>query len=257
MKPTIGINVDLTAGSPDQINLNATYYTAIQKAGGIPLPLVPMPDEDLKQVLSTLGGIMLIGGRDYHPEAYGDIVRNKLAITHPVRQDFDLRLAKMVLSDTHMPVLGICAGHQLINISLGGTLVQDIESEIAETALVHGASLEGQCAMMKHPVKIAPGSELHSIYRTNEIDAPSSHHQAIDKLGRGLVVSALAADGIIEAVEAPHRPFTIGVQFHPERDEDPALFNALIRAAQKYLANKGHAFALPVITQAGLQGLYG
>lgn len=299
MKPIIGINLDLSEGSPSQVSLNATYYQAIQKAGAIPLPLIPMPDDDLRQLISLLGGMIFIGGRDYHPKSYGDEVRSKLSLTHPIREDFDLRLATYSLKETRIPILGICAGHQLINIALGGTLIQDIGAEpivpsksvsdigkqkkdtlsndklpttltdiphneaaapgpIRPTQFVnHGAEDPALCAMSKHPINILDKTELQSIYGRSNIIVSSSHHQAIDQLGQGLRVSARASDGLIEAIEAPQRPFTIGVQFHPERDDDSSLFDALAAAAQKYLAGRNNSFILPLTSQAGLLGLYG
>lgn len=279
MKPIIGINLDINEGSPSQVSLNATYYQAIQKAGAIPLPLIPMPDEDLRQIVGMLGGMIFIGGRDYHPQTYGDVVAGKLSLTHPIRQDFDLRLAKYALKETQLPILGICAGHQLINIGLGGTLIQDIGAEpinpseaVSDIAhkdapatspsrpaqfVNHGAEDPALCTMIKHPIDILDNTELRSIYGQSKILVSSSHHQAIDQLGQGLRVSARAQDGLIEAIEAPQRPFTIGVQFHPERDDDSSLFDALAAAAQKYLAGRNNSFILPLTSQAGLLGLYG
>lgn len=255
MKPIIGINLDFVGGEPDQVALNTTYIQAIQQAGGIALPLVPMPEEDLKEILDKLDGLLFIGGKDYHPDAYCEEPRAKLTVVHPTRQEFDITLSRTALNQTRLPVLGICAGHQLINIGLGGNLIQDIEpyvkSSLFGITVDHGASVEGQCSMVTHKVGIIPGTELAKIYGTTEIEAPSSHHQAIDRLGRGLVVSARSADGIIEAVESPDRPFTIGVQFHPERANNPALFEALIKAAARYHAERAGS-ELPLYAPAGL-----
>ncbi len=238
MKPLIGINMDVEAGPPAKASLQNLYIQAVQKAGGIALAIPPMPDEDLKALVGKLDGLVLIGGRDYSPERYGEEACPKVTLVETTREDFDFRLIKLALKDTAMPILGICAGCQLLNIALGGTLIQDIPSEVKGSSVHHslppGKTLQDFAeGFMRHPVNIFPDSLLSTMY-PKHLDVPTSHHQAIKDLGKGLKVTANADDEIIEALELPNRPFTIGVQWHPERDYagNKTLFEEFIKACQ-------------------------
>lgn len=230
MKPIIGVNLDVKAGPPEQAAIQSNYYKAIQDAGGIPVLLPPMPDSDLEVLLRSISGLMLIGGDDYCPSHYGEQTHAKVELCHPNRDEFDIRLIKKALASSSMPLLGICAGAQLLNISLGGSLIQDIRSELKE-AQEHTSKNARENGFNKHPVKLEPHTELANIYKATELTVVSSHHQAIRKLGDGLTAVAWAEDGIIEAVESKTRPFTIGVQWHPERDyaTNTELFAEFVR----------------------------
>jgi putative glutamine amidotransferase len=229
MKPIIGINLDVEAGPPEKAMIQAPYWTAIQRSGGIPVLLPPMNDEDLDQLLTKIAGIMFIGGDDYCPSNYGEAKHQSVELCHPSRDDFDIRLMKKTLN-RDMPVLGVCAGAQLLNIAMGGTLIQDIGTE-QENAETHTSKNGWQNGWTMHPVKIEPHTELAQIFRATEVSIVSSHHQAIRRLGSGLKAVAWAEDGIIEAVESESRPFTIGVQWHPERDYETneVLFSEFVR----------------------------
>lgn len=220
MKPIIGINLDITQGPPPVASVQSTYYEAIQKAGGIPILLPPMPDADLEALLSQIHGLVLIGGPDYSPALYGEPAHPSCELLDPTRQDFDLRLAQRAIAHTSMPVLGICGGCQLLNISLGGSLIQDIKSEHPNSQVEHTSANGWQEGFARHAVLIERESLLGKIYRLEQLDVPTSHHQAIKTLGAGLRAVARAEDGIIEAVEMGTRKFTVGVQWHPERDFD-------------------------------------
>ena len=233
MKPIIGLNLDVKPGAIDQVSLNATYLKAIQSAGGIPLLIPPMPDHDMHALLSNISGLVLVGGQDYDPKLYGADPHEKTTKAHPWRQDFDARLARQALFETNIPVLGICAGHQLINIVLGGTLFQDIGTELLSFAPVEHGNPDIQSDFSRHEIEIESSSHLRAIYGQKRLDVPSSHHQAIDSLGTGLTVSARAADGVIESIELTERSFTVGVQWHPERDYagNAALFDTFVTTA--------------------------
>jgi putative glutamine amidotransferase len=235
MKPIIGINLDVSSGSPPQALIQTTYYEAVQKAGGIPLLLAPMPDADLDELLQSLNGLMLIGGLDYCPTKYGEEASDLVELCAEQRQDFDFRLIERTLNRTELPILGICAGAQLLNIVLGGSLIQDINSELPDTNVVHTINAGWQADPHKHPVNLQPGSQLGKIYKSERLDVPTSHHQSVKRLGKGLVAVAHADDGVIEAVELGSRPFTIGVQWHPERDYkgNAELFKHFIQAASQ------------------------
>lgn len=233
MKPLIGINLDVTSGIPPQASIQTTYYESVQKAGGIPVLLPPMPDSDLDAVLRNLNAVMLIGGLDYCPSKYGEEASELVEVCDRQREEFDFRLIDRALHNTDLPILGICAGAQLLNISLGGSLVQDILSELPDTKVVHTINKGWQADPHKHPINLQLDSQLGKIYKKERLDVPTSHHQSVKALGKGLISVAHADDGIIEAIELPGRFFTIGVQWHPERDfkTNAALFQHFVEAA--------------------------
>ena len=236
MKPLIGINVDIDGGPPPRMEVQSTYIAAIQHAGGIPILLPPMNDEDLEQTSNLLSGLLLIGGRDYCPTRYGQNPEPCIDLTHPMREDFDFRLLERVLTKTDLPILGVCAGAQLLNIIKGGTLIQDIPTEHPDSKVKHSRGGDATTGYHKHLVKIQKDSYLSQFY-PEEVDVPTSHHQAVGKLGEGLKAVAFAEDGIIEAIEMPGRGFTLGVQWHPERDipTNDKLFWSFVRASQSYI----------------------
>jgi gamma-glutamyl-gamma-aminobutyrate hydrolase PuuD len=236
MKPSIGINLDIDAGPPSKAAAGTSYFEAVTKAGGIPFFLPPLPDADLKECLSRLDGVVLIGGRDYSPASYGEEAHPNVILMHPHREDFDFRLLKAAL-EIDLPVLAICAGQQLLNICLGGNLIQDLKSVYPETgAHHHNREVKG----LKHVVKIEPNSMLAEFYEELCISVPTSHRQAVKDLGKGLVITAYAEDGVVEAVELPGRRFIVGVQWHPERDYagNEGLFKAFIKASGMHQNNK-------------------
>lgn len=240
MKPLIGINMDI-AEPPEaapEASVQIPYYEAVEKAGGIPVILPPMPEPDLEQVVSGLHGVLLIGGPDYSPDNYGEERHETCNLLHPRREEFDLRLAALAIK--RLPVLGICGGCQLLNISLGGSLIQDIPSHAPDSQVVHVSRNGWKEGFSVHAVELSPGSRLAGIYRTGRLPVPTSHHQAVKALGAGLQACAFADDGIIEAIELAGAPFVLGVQWHPERDfaGNRALFVEFIAAAVKVMENR-------------------
>jgi putative glutamine amidotransferase len=233
MKPIIGINADVDRQT-QEAQVQSHYYNSILKAGGIPIIIPPMPEEDLDKVLAQINGLMLIGGGDYNPKHYKEEAHSKTNMCSPLRDEFDLRLIQRAVVGTNLPVLGICAGAQALNIGLGGSLIQDIPSHIPSSQVVHSGagSHEGT---LKHHVKIDSGSKLSKIYGLTELAVPTSHHQAVQRLGAGLHATAYADDEIIEAVEYKDKQFVIGVQWHPERDFDSnkKLFEEFVAQAAK------------------------
>ncbi|MBI5172739.1 MAG: gamma-glutamyl-gamma-aminobutyrate hydrolase family protein [Candidatus Melainabacteria bacterium] len=232
MRPRIGLNLDFRAGVPDQYVLNTAYYEALVGAGAEPVLLAPFEAVDWRQQLCGLSGLVLTGGKDYHPSLYGEEPSSLVEPAHPVRQKFDVDLVKYCLNRTTLPLLGICAGHQLLNISLGGSLIQDIGEALPFSAVEHLNPAGTGCELSRHDVLIEPDSLLKQIYGESKIVVASSHHQAVHRLGRGLKVGARAGDGVIESIELPWRPFTLGVQWHPERDinNNDVLFEAFVEA---------------------------
>ncbi len=233
MKPVIGINLDIEGEKPKLAKVQAFYYESVKSAGGIPVLIPPLSDQELDQLLSRLDGLLLTGGNDYCPSRYGETKHESVELAHDDRLDFDWRLLKKSIERPELPVLGICAGSQILNIALGGSLYQDIPSDFPGTKVEHSTKNGWKNGFNFHKVKLNKGSKLLEIYGIEEIDVPTSHHQAVKKLGSGLVAAASAEDGVVEAVEYENRPFVIGVQWHPERDYEgnQKLFKAFVQAA--------------------------
>ena len=243
MKPIIGVTPDFNAGDREDMGgreptyfLRARYPHAIEDLGGVPLILPLTADSSLRrQLLKGLDGLLLTGsGPDLPPSLYGERQRYQFKVMSHRRYDFEFELAKLA-SEAGIPLLGICGGMQTINVAMGGTLVQDISSQIPH-ALAHRAP--GPATRHAHRVRITPKSLLRRITGRSEIRVNSSHHQSVKTLGRSLVASAVAPDGVIEAFEDPRRRFLLGVQWHPEflYDHDAIqrrLFRALLAAARR------------------------
>lgn len=233
MKPVIGINCDIKEGEPSHSFLNCEYYEAVKGAGGIPVLLAPLEEaEDIEILLKRLDGLILSGGKDIWPEHYGQEKHGKTTLVSRARDSFDFSLVKQAL-DMDMPMLGICCGAQLLNVALGGTLIQDIPSQSAL-----GGSAVPHNSKTVHKIKVEPGTRLFEFLRTEVLLVNSSHHQAIDRLGDGVKVSARAEDRVIEAIESTQHSLVLGVQWHPERMlEDSAqrgLFMAFLEGVRGY-----------------------
>ena len=204
-----------------------SYVRAIREAGGIP---VILPDHagdrtEISGYLERLDGLLLPGGADIPPSEYEEAVHPTVEPLDPDRFGFEKILGKAWIEKTNKPLLGICLGSQWINVFQGGSLVQDIPSE-------KGGNHRGTT----HMVKLEPGTRLHAIFRDEEFEVNSWHHQAVDGIGEDLRIAARSPDGVIEATEStdPER-FLIGVQWHPEKmlpDERQArLLRAFVEAA--------------------------
>ncbi|MBU6451153.1 MAG: gamma-glutamyl-gamma-aminobutyrate hydrolase family protein [Cyanobacteria bacterium REEB67] len=230
MKPLIGINLDIKTGPPEEARIQTTYTDAIVKSGGIPILLPPMPEADLAEVVRRLDGIMLIGGLDYCPSLYKETAHHTVELADPKRQEFDLTLLRQALKQANMPLLGVCAGAQLLNIELGGTLVQDVKTSFAESTVEHSTVDGWKNGYNKHDVILSRDSIIGGIYPRDRFPVPTSHHQSVKDLGIGLKVTATADDGVIEAIELADSNFVVGVQWHPERDYETnkPLFDRLI-----------------------------
>jgi len=241
MKPLIGINLDILDGPPPIARVRCDYFEAIVKAGGIPVLIPPMPNEDLDEFLSHLGGLMLIGGLDYSPKLYGEDACQAVELIHHKREQFDLQLVRKAFQSRDLPFLGICAGCQALNIGLGGSLIQDIQMELPDSAVHHVTPKDnGNGGVHKHHIRLEEGSRLSSIYKIKALDVPSNHHQAVRTLGQGLKAAARAEDGVIEAFEDPDRRFAVGVQWHPERDfaTNQDLFKEFVRHASQTVVSR-------------------
>ena len=239
-KPIIGIASDVQspAGERERAFVYLNYTEALRKAGAIPVIIPPQP-ENAADLIRQLDGLVLAGGDDCDPAAYGAADRHPTVdpVMDPRRQSNDLGLAKAA-RENGIPTLGICLGMQVMNVAAGGTLVQDIDSAL-ETEIRHASEPEDRG---RHDVIVEKATRLGEILRDHELNVNSSHHQAIGDVGEGLRVTAHAPDGIIEGLEDPKHPFYVGVQWHPEdmvgEDSASTLFAAFLDAAREYAEKK-------------------
>jgi putative glutamine amidotransferase len=216
--------------------LPGSYAGQVAAAGGIPVLLPPLPG--VAGSVGRLDGLVLTGGGDIDPAAYGARPHPRTTRVDHQRDRAELELVTAAL-EAGLPVLGICRGLQVLNVARGGTLHQHVPDLPAPYLKAEHSPGPGRYG--SHQVHIAPGSRLAGIFGTGgprgdpRLDVPTAHHQAIDKLGSGLTATAWADDGVIEAVEmAPgpgRHPFVLAVQWHPEAGDDPRLMLALVAAA--------------------------
>ncbi|MER5642564.1 gamma-glutamyl-gamma-aminobutyrate hydrolase family protein [Kitasatospora sp. NPDC002227] len=227
-RPVIGISTHLTAAVWDHwsaqraVLLHERYPRQVQAAGGVAMLLPPDAPAYAPEAVARLDGLVIAGGPDVNPALYGAQAHPKTVANAPERDLWETALLRAALA-AGLPLLGICRGMQLLNVVRGGTLVQHLHA-----AEPHLGSREGYG---RHPVRPVPGSLLAELLPEESVTVPTFHHQAVERLGTGLTVSALAEDGTVEAVEAAEG-FTLGVQWHPEQGADLRVMRALVRAAR-------------------------
>jgi putative glutamine amidotransferase len=203
--------------------LSMAYVDGVTAAGGLPV-LLPQTGED-PSALSAVDGLVLAGGADVDPAGYCHRPHEK-TVSRPERDRFEFALLREAWR-RRLPVLGVCRGMQLLNVALGGTLIQHLPDTVG-TAHQPGPATYGTTR-----VAFTEGSRVAGILGAGA-EVHCYHHQAVDRLGTGLVVTGRAADGTAEAVELPGEPFVMGVQWHPEQDNrDFRLFAALVHAARR------------------------
>jgi putative glutamine amidotransferase len=234
LKPLIGLTTYLEQAQTGVWDVQASflpkvYFEAVNKAGGIAVLLPPQPVDAAiaRRVLTGLDGLIITGGKDVDPARYG---QERHPETDEPRRDRDAWEDALITAaiEMELPFLGICRGAQLLNVALGGTLVQHLPDVIGSTRYNLGA---GEFAENEVTVE---GSKLAAMIGESVV-GKSYHHQAIDRVGAGLVVTARSDDGTIQAVELPSVPFGVAVQWHPEQDEsDIRLFEGLVDAARAY-----------------------
>jgi gamma-glutamyl-gamma-aminobutyrate hydrolase PuuD len=204
------------------------YVDAIENAGGRAV-VIPPAQEDIEDTLDALDGIVFSGGADVDPAHYGAERHPETDAPQTRRDAGELALLTAAL-ERDLPTLAICRGFQLLNVARGGDLVQHLPESVGHD--LH-KQVPGEFAV--HPVEVKQGTRLAAIVGATP-DVTSHHHQALGRVGDGLVECAWAADGTLEAVEDPSRRFLVGVQWHPEAGEDAALFEALVEQAREYRA---------------------
>ncbi|RMF92243.1 MAG: gamma-glutamyl-gamma-aminobutyrate hydrolase family protein [Nitrospinota bacterium] len=243
MKPYIGITCDYDSGEQrysvypgnPALILRASYVEAIEQAGGIPV-LLPVSAQ-LKIIdayVDMIQGVLIPGSSsDLDPSCYGELPLPRLGPGNPLRADFELTITRKAFAKGRA-ILGICGGMQVLNVAFGGTLYQDIASQLPE-AIKHQQAAPGWYAT--HAVHIESGSRLQEICGGTSYRVNSFHHQAVKHVAEGFLVTARAEDGIIEGIERPGNGFVLGVQWHPERmyqrDQGARrLFEAFVQAAK-------------------------
>jgi putative glutamine amidotransferase len=230
----------LPEGEPGgrEMALGLPYLRGIEEAGGLPVVIPLLGDDAIEPLIDCFDGICLSGGPDLDPSGYGAEPHPELGPTEPDLDRFELAVARRA-DAREMPILAICRGTQALNVVRGGALYQHLPE--LSTEIAHRQKAAGD--KTSHPVEIEPGSHLATALGVEEIevgdrlDVNSFHHQAIDRLGEGLKVSARAPDGTVEAIEDPRRPFLIGVQWHAEtlvhRSYEAALFRSFVEACRR------------------------
>ena len=217
------------------------YLSSIEQAGA--QPRVLEVSESPRTVLQAIDGVLLTGGGDVDPALYGETRHDSVEDAEPGRDEFEIDLARRAM-ERDLPILAICRGAQVLNVAAGGTLVQDIPTGVPSD-LAH--SVKEPKDSIAHEIQIAADSRLFDALGT-AVDSSracrvnSRHHQSVGKLGREMVASATAPDGVIEGIEVPYRTFCVGVQWHPENfwrtGEFKPLFDAFVAAARERMESK-------------------
>ena len=220
--PSIGITADIsaapkrrfTASNEPTIFLPRRYNRAVEMSGGIPL-LLPFTASRalIRQYIDRLDGLVISGGAfDIHPSYYNENPIKEIGAIKEERTEFELEMTHLALK-RDLPLLGICGGAQAINVVLGGSLYQDIATQ-APHADQHEQGAKKEIG--GHKVIIARGTRLEKILRRRTLEVNTTHHQAVKEIGKGLIVNAIAEDGLIEGIESSRHSFVLGVQWHPE-----------------------------------------
>ncbi len=227
-RPLVGIEVDLepSASGRRYAKCYEAYFDQVVAAGGAPVLLPPSPEGVEAEVLARLDAVVVPGGDDLHAAEWGEEQRPcpRFVAVDARRLEHGKRLVRAVMR-LGLPFLGVCYGEQLLALAGGGALIQDVPDEVPG-CLDHRAS---------HTVEVAEGTLLARLAGSGTLEVNSRHHQAVRAPGRGLVVSARAPDGVVEAIEAADGSFVLGVQWHPEELQGPAgsaLFEGLVEAAR-------------------------
>ncbi len=222
-KPLIGVNADFRSAKGDMPAYScvaAGYYDAILEVGGLPVLLPPYTTaEDVDQVLDRLDGVLFVGGADLDPRRDGWMLHPSVRPQDARRESFDRCMARKV-AERRLPVFGIGAGMQLLNVSQGGNLLLHIPEDLP-TALPHKDPLD---PAHRHTLELASGSLMERVYGDGELRVNSMHHMAVDEVAPGFAVTARCPDGVVEAIESTQPDwFALGTQFHPEAATASAL----------------------------------
>lgn len=240
MRPLVGITTTIDPQGGDyrkpRIGLYVNYVAPLERAGVTPVLITPAHSKDsICQLIGECAGLVLTGGEDIAPSRYGHDPIPELGQVNPARDAAEL-IAVEDACKRDLPVLGICRGHQLLNVFFGGTLCQDIQVAIEDAPSHQQTTPWGQ---HHHKVFVEPHTHLADALGETELQINSYHHQAVQRVGDGLRVTARSDDGLVEGLESTEHTWVVGVQWHPERHEAEAaasnpnvrLFRAFAKAA--------------------------
>lgn len=237
MRPLIGVTTGRSPRPPNrfQYAVNSEYVAAVEEVGGIAVSLPAQP-RAVPEVIAALDALILTGGGDIDPVHYGQPLHPATRSIDPDRDHFELDLTRMAV-ERGLSLLGICRGIQVLNVALGGTLIQDIPDQVP-AALVHQTPEDAPIAT--HRVRLQANSRLAALIQCTDLLTNSSHHQAIQSLAPALRAVGWSQDGVVEAVESMDQAFVIGVQWHPELlFRDAALHRRLFAGLVAACANRG------------------
>jgi putative glutamine amidotransferase len=248
MRPVIGLTTSMILPEGmiayERFGVSAVYCRAVAAAGGAPLLIPGLGDEEaVRAVFPLLDGVLLTGGPDAHPELYGQDIHAGCERIDDARDVTEMTLMRLVRG-TPKPTFGICRGLQMLNVGFGGTLIQDLPTE-RPTEVDHRGSVP-EPSLPVHELRVQSGSLLAVALGVPAIPVNSMHHQAIDVLAPGLRASGMSGDGLIEAIESTELPFLLAVQCHPEHlyQHDPRWlrpFQAFVQAAARRRAGRQEA----------------
>lgn len=234
-KPLILVSTDLF-GEPVREGIRRQYLDAVVRAGGVPLQLpLGIAPEDCEALVAMADGVLFTGGADIDPRHYGEEVSPYCGKIYPERDAVEFAVVKAALRQKRA-IFAICRGMQVLNVALGGTLIQDLPETMGLPLTAHRQ--ESDYSETAHDVVIRPGTKLASIAGTEVLAVNTKHHQAVKTPGEGLIVTAESTDGVVEGLELPGGAFVVGVQWHPEMLETShprhaALFAAFVTAARR------------------------
>lgn len=252
MAPVIGVTATLKEDPNSAaerplgffVRADLDYVSGVAQAGGVPMVLPPIAGT-AEEMARSIDGLLLCGGSDLDPRYYGEEPIPELGATLPERDEFEMALLGHALK-RGIPVFGICRGLQVLNVALGGTLYQDLPSQLGNGSIAHRQKMPKW--QWTHEVEVSSGSNIAKIMEVGGLRVNSYHHQAVKDLADGLVVSARASDGVVEAVESRNlsERWLVGVQWHAEamRDVGPEhrnLFEAHVAAAERYALRRAAA----------------
>ena len=228
-RPLIGITGQLEAAHwgdwvREAVLSPLTYTRAVERAGGTPVVVPPVPPESVTRLVEGLDGLVLTGGTDVSPALYEDVPHEQTDAADRRRDRFELALVRAAI-EAGLPLLAIGRGLQILNVARGGTLIQHLPDAVG-----HKGHAPGTAKMTRHDVTLKAGSRLGKLFG-EQAQVLALHHQAVKEAGPGLVTVAWADDQVIEALELEGHKFAVGVQWHPEEGDDPRLLQALVKAA--------------------------
>jgi putative glutamine amidotransferase len=241
-RPIIGITGELEAARwgnwiREAVVSAVTYTRAVDRAGGVPVVLPPVPAHSVPSLISALDGLLLTGGRDLDPALYEEDRHEQTDPPDHRRDRFELALLRAAI-DADLPFLAIGRGMHVLNVVRGGTLTQHLPDRLGNES--HRPE---EIKLAAHEIMLSAGSRVGRILDVPAVKAPAGHHQAINRMGSGLLTVAWTEDQVTEAVELQGHAFGVGVQWHPEEDTDLRLIEALVAAAEASEADEAPASA--------------